>query len=92
MKRAKKLFMWGDITEDEYRLELTKLRARLAEMRPPQHHQVFAAGDLLQNFRILWQNATLWTTNLSRALSMAEKLDAGIIWTNSPHYLKWNVP
>ena len=36
--------------------------------------------------------ATLWTTNLSRAFSMAEKLDAGIIWTNSPHYLKWDVP
>lgn len=36
--------------------------------------------------------ATVWTTNLSRALMMAEKLDAGIIWTNCPHYLKWNVP
>lgn len=35
MKRVKKLFMWGDITEDEYRLELTRLPARLAEMKPP---------------------------------------------------------
>lgn len=36
--------------------------------------------------------ATIWTSNLSRALGMAEKLQAGIIWTNCPHYLKWNVP
>ena len=58
MNQAKKLFMWDDITEDEYRFELTQLRARLTEMKPPQYHQVFAAGDLLQNFGILWQNAT----------------------------------
>ena len=59
MNQAKKLFTWDDITEDEYRFELTQLRARLAEMKPPQYHQVFAAGDLLQNFGILLQNATL---------------------------------
>ena len=59
MNRAKNLFMWGDITEDEYRFELTQLRARLAEMKLPQHHQVFAAGDFLQNFGLLWKNATL---------------------------------
>ena len=46
-------------TEDEYRFELTQLRARLAEMKLPQHHQVFAAGDFLQNFGLLWKNATL---------------------------------
>ena len=59
MNRSKKLFMWGEITEDEYRFELTQLHARLAEMKPPQHHQVFAAGDFLQNFGLLWKNATL---------------------------------
>ncbi|MDA1178641.1 MAG: aldehyde dehydrogenase family protein [Planctomycetota bacterium] len=36
--------------------------------------------------------ATVWTTNLSRAFTMADRLDAGIVWTNCPHYLKWNVP
>ena len=41
MNQAKKLFMWDDITEDEYRFELTQLRARLTEMKPPQYHQVF---------------------------------------------------
>ena len=62
MNRSKKLFMWGEITEDEYRFELTQLHARLAEMKPPQHHQVFAAGDLLQNFGLLWQNARMYTS------------------------------
>lgn len=36
--------------------------------------------------------ATVWTNDLSRALRMAERLEAGIIWTNCPHYLQLNVP
>jgi acyl-CoA reductase-like NAD-dependent aldehyde dehydrogenase len=36
--------------------------------------------------------ATLWTTDLGRAFRMAERLEAGIIWTNCPHYLPVNVP
>ncbi len=36
--------------------------------------------------------ATLWTRDLSRALRMSECLEAGIVWTNRPHYLQWNVP
>lgn len=37
-------------------------------------------------------SATVWTTDLGRAFRMAERIDAGIIWTNSPHYLPINVP
>jgi 5-carboxymethyl-2-hydroxymuconic-semialdehyde dehydrogenase len=36
--------------------------------------------------------ATVWTTDLGRAFRMAERLEAGIIWTNCPHYLPTNVP
>jgi acyl-CoA reductase-like NAD-dependent aldehyde dehydrogenase len=36
--------------------------------------------------------ATLWTRDLGRALRLAERLEAGILWTNCPHYLTWNVP
>ena len=36
--------------------------------------------------------ATVWTTDLGRAFRIAERLDAGIIWTNCPHYLPVNVP
>ena len=36
--------------------------------------------------------ATVWTTDLRRAFRVAEKLEAGIIWTNCPHYLPVNVP
>jgi aldehyde dehydrogenase (NAD+) len=36
--------------------------------------------------------ATVWTRDLGRAFRVAEKIDAGIIWTNCPHYLPVNVP
>ena len=36
--------------------------------------------------------ATVWTTDLGRAFRVADKIDAGIIWTNCPHYLPVNVP
>jgi len=36
--------------------------------------------------------ATVWTNDLRRAFRIAERLDAGIIWTNCPHYLPVNVP
>lgn len=46
----------------------------------------------LANNTIYGLAATLWTSDLARAFRMADKLDAGIIWTNCPHYLRWNVP
>ncbi len=36
--------------------------------------------------------ATVWTNDLQRAFRVAERLHAGIIWTNCPHYLPVNVP
>ncbi len=36
--------------------------------------------------------ATVWTTDLGRTFRVAERLEAGIIWTNAPHYLPVNVP
>lgn len=36
--------------------------------------------------------ATVWTNDLRRAFRVAERLEAGIIWTNCPHYLPVNVP
>lgn len=36
--------------------------------------------------------ATIWTKSLQRAFRMAERLDAGIVWTNCPHYLPVHVP
>lgn len=36
--------------------------------------------------------ATVWTNDLARALRCAERLDAGIVWTNCSHYLPWNTP
>src|SRR5579859_3277978 len=36
--------------------------------------------------------ATVWTTGLNRAFLFAEQLEAGIVWTNCPHHLQWNIP
>jgi aldehyde dehydrogenase (NAD+) len=36
--------------------------------------------------------ATVWTSDLGRAFRVADRIDAGIIWTNCPHYLPANVP
>ncbi len=36
--------------------------------------------------------ATVWTSELGRALRVAKRIEAGIIWTNCPHHGKWSVP
>jgi acyl-CoA reductase-like NAD-dependent aldehyde dehydrogenase len=36
--------------------------------------------------------ATVWTNDLGRAFRLADRLEAGILWTNCPHYLPFNVP
>lgn len=36
--------------------------------------------------------ATVWTTELARAIRVSERLQAGIIWTNCPNHGQWNVP
>ena len=36
--------------------------------------------------------ATVWTSDIGRSMRMADRLDAGVIWTNCPHHLTWNVP
>lgn len=36
--------------------------------------------------------ATVWTRDLGRTMRMADRLDAGIVWTNCPNHGAWNVP
>jgi len=36
--------------------------------------------------------ATVWTRDIGCAMRFAERIDAGIVWTNCPHHLTWNVP
>jgi len=36
--------------------------------------------------------ATVWTRDLGRSMRMADRLQAGIVWTNCPNYGQWNVP
>ena len=49
-------------------------------------------GDQIANDVMYGLAATVWTTDLGRAFRVADKIDAGIIWTNCPHYLPVNVP
>jgi acyl-CoA reductase-like NAD-dependent aldehyde dehydrogenase len=52
-----------------------------------EEEAVRVANDVLYGLA-----ATVWTTDLGRAFRMSERLEAGIIWTNCPHYLPVNVP
>jgi acyl-CoA reductase-like NAD-dependent aldehyde dehydrogenase len=36
--------------------------------------------------------ATVWTNRLDRAFAFAERLEAGIVWTNCPHAGAWHIP
>jgi betaine-aldehyde dehydrogenase len=36
--------------------------------------------------------ATVWTNALDRAFRLAERLEAGIVWTNCPHAGAWHIP
>lgn len=36
--------------------------------------------------------ATVWTNGLDRAFRYADRLEAGIVWTNCPHNMAWHVP
>ncbi len=36
--------------------------------------------------------ASVWTTRIDRAMTMTDRLRAGIVWTNCPHRLAWEVP
>jgi len=36
--------------------------------------------------------ATVWTNDLRRSFTLSKQLQAGIVWTNCPHFMTWNVP
>ncbi len=58
-KRTQQLFTWGDISETDYRQQVSKIKTEIAELRPPRHHEVFTAGDLLADIGRIWGEATL---------------------------------
>ena len=59
LKRLTKLFQWDDISEDEYRTERNRLRARRAALTPPMMPDLERAAELLRDFGTLWDGATL---------------------------------
>ena len=58
-KRTQQLFAWGDISETDYRQQVSKIKTEIAELRPPRHHEVFTAGALLADIGQIWGEATL---------------------------------
>ena len=79
INRAKQLFLWGDISEDGYHQEMAALRIKLADLRPPRHHEVFAAGELLNELGLLWQRANLH----ERKRLMAATIDCAYVGEQS---------
>lgn len=59
LERAKKLYIDGDLTEEEYERERDRTRAELAKLSPPDAVNVERAAELLRDFGALWDRFTL---------------------------------
>ena len=60
LERTKKLFQFGDLTEQEYRSEKAQLERTIAEIGPkdPGEKDLSEAARLLENFGEIWTKAT----------------------------------
>jgi hypothetical protein len=58
LKRLKQLFVLGDLSETEYRAERDKLRAKLADLTPPELPDLQRAAEPLEDFGTIWDGAT----------------------------------
>jgi hypothetical protein len=56
--RLKKLFVLGDVTEFEYQSERDHLRAKLVTLKPLNLAGLEEAGQVLENFGLIWDSAT----------------------------------
>jgi site-specific DNA recombinase len=59
LERLKRLYLEGDIDEAEYDAERDKTRRDLARLVTPEAVSVEAAAALLENFGLVWEQATL---------------------------------
>jgi DNA invertase Pin-like site-specific DNA recombinase len=59
LERLKRLFKFGDISEQEYKQERDELRARLRALKPPEMPDLEDAARLLENIGLIWDEATL---------------------------------
>jgi site-specific DNA recombinase len=78
LERLKRLYILGDLSEREYRTERDQLRAKLAELTPPELPDLQRAAALLQDFGAIWDAATpKERKQIVRTLLEAVYLDAG---------------
>jgi site-specific DNA recombinase len=59
LDRLKRLYLAGDLDEAEYDAERDKIRRDLARLVTPEAVSVERAAALLENFALLWEQATL---------------------------------
>jgi len=59
LERLKRLYLEGDVDEAEYDTERDKTRRELARLVTPEAVSMERAGTLLENFALLWAQATL---------------------------------
>ena len=58
LERLKRLFVWGDLSEQAYRLDRDRLRAQLTTLTPPTMPNLERAAKYLQDFGQIWDAAT----------------------------------
>jgi site-specific DNA recombinase len=58
-ERIKKLYIDGDISEQEYERERDKVRYELAQLVTPETVSIEKAAAMLRNFSTIWDKATL---------------------------------
>jgi hypothetical protein len=58
LERLKKLFVFGDITDLEYKAERDQLQTKLAALKPLRLPDLEEAGRLLEDFGVIWDAAT----------------------------------
>jgi hypothetical protein len=55
LDRLRKLFVWGDLTENEYAYERQVLQRELETLDPPPVFDVATAAAALMNFSLFWE-------------------------------------
>lgn len=58
LARARKLFVAGDLSDDEYSVEKRRIELQLDALQPVEHPDMDKAAALLENVGALWNQAT----------------------------------
>lgn len=57
LERLKQLFEWGDLSQRDYKRRKAEIETKLALSRPPHVREALKAGELLEDFPRVWEEA-----------------------------------